>query len=62
MKEKTIVSTLALLGSLATYYYAKSQNKDVVPYVMVGGFAGALAGEWVANIIFEKNKNNSNKN
>ena len=48
MKEKTLVSTLTLICSLTSYYYAKSHNKDVVPYVMIGGFAGAWVGELIA--------------
>lgn len=48
MKEKTLVSTLTLIGSLASYYYAKSHEKDVVPYVMIGGFVGAWVGELIA--------------
>lgn len=56
MKEKTLVSTLTLIGSLASYYYAKTQNKDVVPYVMIGGFAGAWVGELIAKAI-EANRN-----
>lgn len=52
MKEKTIVSTLTLLSSLASYSYAKEANKDTVPFMLVGGFIGAVVGE----IIFEKIK------
>lgn len=55
MKEKTIVSSITLLTSLAAYFYAKSQAKDAVPYVMVGGFVGAILGETVA-VIFLKDK------
>lgn len=61
MKEKTIVSALTLIGSLATYYYAKEQDKDVVPYVMVGGFVGAIAGELIV-ITFIKDNNNDTNN
>jgi uncharacterized membrane protein YfcA len=56
MKEKTIVSSFTLLSSLAAYWYAKQAQKDAVPYVMVGGFIGAIIGE----IIFEKIKSNNN--
>jgi len=59
MKEKTIISAFTLVGSLATYFYAKTLNKDVVPYVMIGGFIGAVIGE---AIVESKNKNNKNKN
>jgi hypothetical protein len=50
MNEKTIVSSSALLVSLLTYWYAKSANKDVVPYIMFGGFIGSLIGEGIAEI------------
>ena len=55
MKERTFVSVFALLSSLGTYYYAKQYNKDTTPYVMIGGFLGALIGE----IIFEQSKRNN---
>ena len=48
MKEKTIVSTATLVASLLTYWYARESNKDAVPYVMFGGFIGALIGEVIA--------------
>jgi uncharacterized membrane protein YfcA len=51
MKEKTLVSTLTLIGSLASYYYAKTHVKDVVPYVMIGGFVGAWVGELIAKAV-----------
>jgi len=57
MKEKTIVSTATLVASLLTYWYARESNKDVVPYVMFGGFIGALIGEVIAEKATEdKNK------
>jgi uncharacterized membrane protein YfcA len=56
MKEKTIVSTMTLISSLASYCYAKESGKDSVPYLMVGGFLGAVIGE----VIFEKLKSNDN--
>jgi hypothetical protein len=45
MKEKIVVSTCTLIGSLALYYYSKTHQKDIVPYTMIGGFIGALVGE-----------------
>ncbi|MGZ3930995.1 MAG: hypothetical protein ACXVPQ_03550 [Bacteroidia bacterium] len=44
-----IISVCTLVGSLATYYYGKAHEKDVVPYVMVGGFIGAIVGEVIAS-------------
>lgn len=60
MKEKTLVSTLTLIGSLASYYYGKTQGKDVVPYVMIGGFIGAWVGELISNAVI-KNKDDNDK-
>jgi len=57
MKEKTIVSTITLAASLASYFYAKSVSKDAVPYVMVGGFLGAVLGEVVVEALDRKGKN-----
>ncbi len=56
MKEKTIVSTLTLFSSLASYWYAKEAQKDAVPFMMIGGFLGAVAGE----VIYEKLKSIKN--
>jgi uncharacterized membrane protein YfcA len=60
MKEKTLVSTFTLIGSLASYYYGKTQGKDVVPYVMIGGFIGAWVGEIIAKAVL-KDKDDNNK-
>ncbi len=54
MKEKTLVSALALIGSLASYYYSKAHHKDVVPYMMIGGFIGAWAGEIITQVSTKK--------
>ena len=55
IKEKTIVSTATLASSLIMYFYAKSVEKDAVPYVMIGGFMGAVIGESIVEFI-NKNK------
>ena len=55
MKEKTIISTATLATSLIMYFYAKSVQKDAVPYVMIGGFMGAIIGESIIEFI-NKNK------
>lgn len=51
LKEKAIVSSFTLISSLTGYYYAKSKEKEVLPYVMVGGFIGALIGEAIAHTV-----------
>ena len=50
MREKTIVSTVTLAASLISYFYAKEAQKDAVPYVMIGGFIGAIIGESIAHL------------
>lgn len=54
INEKTIVSACTLAASLASYYYAKSAEKDVMPFVMVGGFLGAMVGEAISGIVLDK--------
>ncbi|MBI3519192.1 MAG: hypothetical protein HY062_07520 [Bacteroidetes bacterium] len=54
MTEKTLVSTFTLIGSLASYYYGKTHEKDVVPYVMIGGFIGAWVGEIISKAVIKK--------
>lgn len=61
INEKTIVSTVSLATSLATYFYAREANKDVVPYVMVGGFIGAILGEAIAGIVLKDEKDKKEK-
>lgn len=57
MKERTIVSASALAASLLAYWYARNAEKDSVPYVMIGGFIGAMIGEVIsANDKSEKNE------
>jgi uncharacterized membrane protein YfcA len=45
IQARTVVSTSALVTSLIAYWYAKSTKKDVVPFVMLGGFVGSVLGE-----------------
>ena len=56
MKEKIIVSTATLVTSLASYYYAKSGSKDAIPYMMLGGFLGAVIGETIVYLTTSKSK------
>ncbi len=48
--DKTIISTCTLLSSLGTYYYSKLDQKDGVPYVMIGGFLGTWLGEMIVKL------------
>jgi len=61
INEKTLVSSISLLASLATYFYAREAQKDVVPYVMVGGFIGAILGEAIAGIVLREDKDKPKK-
>lgn len=61
INEKTIVSSVTLLASLTTYFYAKVVQKDAVPYVMVGGFIGAIIGEAISGIVLKNDKDKDNK-
>lgn len=56
INEKTIVSSVTLLASLTTYFYAKTVERDAVPYVMVGGFIGAIIGEAISGIVLKNDK------
>ena len=58
MKERTIVSAATLIVSLGSYFYAKAAEKDAMPYVMIGGFVGALIGEVVAANTLDDNSKN----
>jgi len=60
MRERLIVSTATLITSLGSYLYAKYGGRDAVPYMMIGGFIGAVVGESVANI-FNKVKEKEEK-
>ena len=58
MKERTIVAAATLIVSLGSYFYAKASERDAMPYVMIGGFVGALIGEVVAANTIEINEKN----
>lgn len=56
INEKTIVSSVTLVASLTAYFYARTVQKDAVPYVMIGGFIGAIIGEAVSGIVLKQDK------
>jgi uncharacterized membrane protein YfcA len=62
INEKTIVSSVTLLASLTAYFYAKTVQKDAVPYVMIGGFIGAMIGEAVSGIVVKNDKDGEDEN
>lgn len=61
INEKTIVSSVSLAASLASYFYARTVQKDVMPYVMIGGFIGAILGEAIAGIVLKDEKDKDKK-
>jgi uncharacterized membrane protein YfcA len=61
MKEKVIVSAFTVACSLATYFYAKQTQKDAAPFMMIGGFLGAVIGETIAHSLKGKNNGTDKK-
>jgi uncharacterized membrane protein YfcA len=57
-KERTVISAVTLLTSLAFYWYARAHEKHEVPFVLVGAFVGSLIGEKIADRI-KKDENGS---
>ena len=62
IKEKAIVSSFTLISSLTGYFYAKSANKDSIPYMMISGFVGALIGEAIAHTFCKDDKEDGSEN
>ena len=62
MKEKVIVSSFTLITSLTGYFYAKSAEKDIVPYMMVSGFLGAVLGEAIVHTFCKDDNKKENNN
>lgn len=46
-KERSVIVTSTLISSLAFYWYAQQNNKPEVPYLLIGGFVGAMLAELV---------------
>lgn len=46
-KERSVIATSTLISSLAFYWYAQQNNKPEVPYLLIGGFVGAMLAELV---------------
>ncbi len=61
MKEKTIVSSVTLAASLICYFYAKEAQKDTIPFVMIGGFMGAMIGEVIVEALNNSNNDKDKK-
>jgi len=54
-RERTVIATTTLLSSLGFYWYARSKGKSEAPYMMLGGFVGAVLAELV---LLEMHKHN----
>lgn len=54
-RERAVIATTTLISSLAFYWYANAKGKPEVPYVMLGGFCGAIVAEL---ILIQTEKNN----
>jgi len=61
MAKKTFISLCSMILSLLSYFYAKETGRDAVPYLMAGGFFGAIVGEAIVEI-FSKNDPDNDKN
>lgn len=55
--EKTVISAVTVLTSLAFFWYARAKGKHEAPYVMIGGFLGSLLGGAIADKMRENNLN-----
>jgi hypothetical protein len=60
MKERVIVSATTFVISLGSYLYSKHLGKDAIPYLMIGGFVGAVLGESIA-MVFSKEEDKDGK-
>ncbi|WP_343692647.1 hypothetical protein [Chitinophaga sp.] len=46
-KERAVIATSTLISSLAFYWYAQANKRSEVPYLLIGGFVGAMAAELI---------------
>jgi hypothetical protein len=46
-RERSVIATSTLISSLAFYWYAQKKSKPEVPYLLIGGFVGAMLAEFV---------------
>ena len=44
-RDRTVIATTTHISSHAFYWFAKAKGKPEVPYVMIGGFVGAIVAE-----------------
>jgi uncharacterized BrkB/YihY/UPF0761 family membrane protein len=46
-RERAVLATTTLISSLAFYWFARAKGKPETPYVMLGGFVGAIVAELI---------------
>jgi nicotinamide riboside transporter PnuC len=46
-RERAVIATTTLISSLAFYWYAQAKGKPEAPYLLLGGFVGAIVAEIV---------------
>lgn len=44
-RQRAVIATTTLISSLAFYWFAQAKGKPEAPYVMLGGFVGAIVAE-----------------
>ena len=56
-RERALIATTTLISSLAFYWYAQAKGKPEVPFLLTGGFVGAI----VAELILSQTEKNNQK-
>lgn len=51
-RERAVIATTTLISSLAFYWFAQAKGKPEAPYLLLGGFVGAI----VAEVVLTKTK------
>ncbi len=46
-RERAVIATTTLISSLAFYWYAQAKGKPETPFILIGGFVGAIVAEIV---------------
>lgn len=46
-RERAVIATTTLISSLAFYWFAQAKGKPEAPYLLLGGFIGAIVAEMV---------------
>jgi len=46
-RERAVIATTTLISSLAFYWFAQAKGKPETPYILLGGFTGAIIAELI---------------